>query len=99
MHAFLGPHSFTFVYGFQSGYLERLKEQLNEVKTVRVPVTLSRLISMPFFSTVPPELRPEIRLVLFQRCVTGLFPGPARIHTSHSAANSYRRHGYVSEIF
>lgn len=73
MHAFLGPHSFTFVYGFQSGYLERLKEQLNEVKTVRVPVTLSRLISMPFFSTVPPELRPEIRLVLFQRCVTGLF--------------------------
>lgn len=42
-------HSFTFVYGFQSGYLERLKEQLNEVKTVRVPVALSRLISMPFF--------------------------------------------------
>lgn len=99
----LGPDSFTFVYGFQSGYLERLKEQLNEVKTVRVPVALSRLISMPFlpffFSTVPPELRPEIRLVLFQRCVTGLSPGPARIHTSHSAANSYRRHGYVSEIF
>lgn len=44
----LGPDSFTFVYGFQSGYLERLKEQLNEVKTVRVPVALSRLISMPF---------------------------------------------------
>lgn len=52
--SFSGLHSFTFVYGFQSGYLERLKEQLNEVKTVRVPVALSRLIAMPFFHAVPP---------------------------------------------
>lgn len=54
----LGPDSFTFVYGFQSGYLERLKEQLNEVKTVRVPVALSRLISMPFLPFFfPPSLQ------------------------------------------
>ena len=70
---------------FVPGYLERLKEQLNEVKAVRVPVALSRLIAVAFFrlSLLSPfplrhrrehslkRLRPEIQLVLFWKRVAG----------------------------
>lgn len=83
--SFSGLHSFTFVYGFQSGYLERLKEQLNEVKTrPRGSISLNCHAFFPCRPSIA-----EIRLVLFQRCVTGLSPGPALVHTFHSAANSY----------
>ena len=54
-YTFCACFSFAVFFYFSSrlfapGYLERLKEQLNGVKAVRVPVALSRLIAVAFFS-------------------------------------------------
>lgn len=95
----------------RSGYLERLKEQLNGVKTVRVPVALSRLIAMAFFHpcspfTPPSTLHGEHSLKTVARNSARFISEVCNRHSGfllarpfHPGASSCRRHGYVSEIF